>query len=498
MTFTDPPRRAPLLATDKYKPVMARAGFPLRRETFVLSFRRGGPFHVPLDLTAWVRSLLPRVEEQDLAWLAAQGIPAGEAYRSALEGEVEVHALPVGAWFLAGEPLLSVTGPSALVSSLEATLVGVRFPIQIASLAHSSDPRDLERLATLTCEEERDVVLETLDALRVPAPRRLRVDAAGYASAVRARTRILLEALEDPTRLAEVGLRAATSPRQHVAALRAARDAGLVATSHLLGARELGLVPAGTTGHEHVQRWGADPAAFAAARDTLAGEVTYLLDTYSTLASGLPAALEALAAAPARRASVRLDCEATMDADLRATAAALEHAGLQAGIVLGGGIDAERVRHFEALRRELGLPPERVRYLVGQHLVAPHVPLPTRSEVSAVYKLSRTGERATMKFSDDPGKASLPGEAVVFRRLGGPRAGPFGIIGQAGEDVPEGYVLLDQERAADSWPRPEGGGPGERVALSPATSQLCNQLEAERTRSLHQPQGPSLSAATQH
>lgn len=46
---------------------MAEAGFPLRRETFYLSFRRGGWQYVPFDLEAYVRQLLPLKEDGDAA-----------------------------------------------------------------------------------------------------------------------------------------------------------------------------------------------------------------------------------------------------------------------------------------------------------------------------------------------------------------------------------------------------------------------------------------------
>ena len=69
-----------LLATDKYKMVMAQAGAALREETFVFMIRRGGPFYLPVDVPAYVEALLPRPDEADLAWLAAHGMPMDGAY----------------------------------------------------------------------------------------------------------------------------------------------------------------------------------------------------------------------------------------------------------------------------------------------------------------------------------------------------------------------------------------------------------------------------------
>ena len=50
----------PTLATDAYKFSMAQAGFPLRRETFYFSFRRGGPQYVPFDFAEMIGALAPR------------------------------------------------------------------------------------------------------------------------------------------------------------------------------------------------------------------------------------------------------------------------------------------------------------------------------------------------------------------------------------------------------------------------------------------------------
>jgi nicotinate phosphoribosyltransferase len=111
--------------------------------------------------------------------------------------------------------------------------------------------------------------------------------------------------------------------------------------------------------------------------------------------------------------------------------------------ILEDGFDAELTRRFEALRVEVGWAPEEQFYGYGGWLVAgPAGPL-TRDRVAAVYKLSQTGKRPTMKFANEAGagKQSIPGRPVVFRRKKG-KSGPVGRVGQEGEEVPEGYSLL--------------------------------------------------------
>ena len=107
------------LATDKYKMATATAGFPLRRETFVF-LRKGGPWLMPVDGEALVRSIVPRVPDDDpelLAYMAATAwscpMPTGRPRRRARDPlGPQGHLDPRRA------PILTVTGPSALVSHL--------------------------------------------------------------------------------------------------------------------------------------------------------------------------------------------------------------------------------------------------------------------------------------------------------------------------------------------------------------------------------------------
>jgi nicotinate phosphoribosyltransferase len=59
-----------LLATDGYKFSMAEAGWPLRIETFYYWHRKGGAQVLPVDVAAFVHSLLPRPTDDDYRYLA--------------------------------------------------------------------------------------------------------------------------------------------------------------------------------------------------------------------------------------------------------------------------------------------------------------------------------------------------------------------------------------------------------------------------------------------
>jgi len=471
-----------LLATDGYKFSMAEAGWPLREETFYYTHRRGGAQLLPFDVEAVVRGLLPVAKVEDYAYLAAHEYEMGAGFKAAICGgaSVVVRAIPKGSWFLPREPVFSVTGPSALVSWLEPLLLQLHFRIQVATVAKTDRGALEEAVRVATCERHKEIVLETLDAVGERAPR-IAVDADAYRARVAASAREL-GGIAGPGRIFEVGLRAATSIEQHLIALEGCRDAGVRRTSHVLGARLLGMTPVGTMGHEHVQRYGSDDAAFRAMRERRPQRSSYLLDTFDTMRSGLPAAF-ALLREHGPGDSIRYD-SGDKEAQYRyATALAAEHA-VRPVHILEDSFDAPLTRRFEALRAELGVRPEEQHYGYGGALVASTAGNPfTRDRVSAVYKLSRSGRRATMKFGNEAGagKESVPGDPVVFRRVSGD--GPVGLIGQCGEAPPPGYVLLTRSRGdatgeAGEAARGAAAGPA-TVEATPATRALAARLRAE-------------------
>lgn len=471
-----------LLATDGYKFSMAEAGWPLREETFHYAHRKGGLQVLPFDVRAAVERLLPVQSEGDHAFLAQHDYAMGAGYRAALaRRSVEVRALPRGASFLPREPVFSVTGPSALVSWLEPLLLQLHYRIQVATLALTDEAALAVEVAVVTCEAQRELVREAVDSVGRRAPP-MRVDAEGYVRRVEARVRELVEVVGDGARLFEVGLRAATCLEQHQLALEGCRRAGLTRTSHVLGARTLGLVPVGTMGHEHVQRYGSDEAAFRAMRERRPYRSSFLLDTFDTLTSGIPAALELISEQPEGRDSIRFDSGDKESQYLFAVSRSRER-GVRPVFILEDGFDAEQTRRFEALREQVGWRPDEQYYGYGGYLVAQTSGTRlTRDRVSAVYKLSQTGKRPTMKFANEAGsgKKSLPGRPVVFRRRSG--TGPLGIVGQEGEEVPEGYALLTgaASEGRHSLHLDASVSPADaEVGLSPATRALVEQLERE-------------------
>ena len=434
-----------LLTTDGYKFSMAEAGWPLRRETFYYAHRKGGPAVVPFDVRAELATLLPEAMPEDYAYLAAQQYEAGAGLKAAIADRagIVVRALPKGAVFLPREPIFAITGPSAIVSWLEPLVLQLHYRIQIVTLAKSDPAALAAEVAVVTCDEQRDLVREVLEANGVSAPP-IRVDAEGYFARVRGVVAELCAIVGDPGRIFEVGLRAATCVAQHRIALEACKAEGVARTSHVGGARELGMIPVGTMGHEHVQRFGSDAAACRAMRDRRPGRSSYLLDTFDTIGSGIPAAFALMEEDGRRGDSIRYD-SGDKEVQYRHAAAEAKRRGLRPVQILEDSFDAPLTQRFESLRAELGLGPEEQFYGYGGHIVArTSGSTLVRDRVAAVYKLSQTAAWPTMKFGDEAGagKESVPGVPVVFRRAEG--EGPRGVIGQAGEAAPVGYVQLTE------------------------------------------------------
>ncbi len=475
---------SPLLHTDAYKFAMAEAGWPLRRETFTWSCRRGGPHLLPFDVEAEVRALLPDPDDPDLngalGWLDARGYPVGGAFRHALRQPVQVRALPRGAWFFDREPAWSITGPSALVSWLEPRLIQLHYRIQLATAARL-DPDALARaVARTSCEAQAEIVRRTLDAIGVSAPE-VGADPDGYAEGVRARVRELVRIVGDPSRVFEVGYRSVTCPAQHLLALEACRAEGVTATSHAAGARALGLTPVGSMGHEHVQRYGADEPAFRAMLERRAAPCTFLLDTFSTLDAGLPAAFALMAEDPERKARIRYDSGDKEGQYLYACARA-RALGVRPCHVLEDAFDDALTRRFEALRAVTGVAEEDQRYGIGGHIVASETDPLSRDRVGAVFKLSQTGPRPTMKFADGAGKDSLPGRPVLYRVY---RDGAWtGLVAQEGEEVDGEAVRLtgagEVPRRVRFTHREVRDFARARPELSPGTRALVDRLARER------------------
>lgn len=471
-----------VLMTDGYKFSMGQAGFPLRRETFYLSFRKPGRYFVPFDLAEVVKEFcdLTGVIDQESRFLSQYKYDMTPAMRAAYAGELDVWSAPAGTWVREGEPFLTVTAPSFLASWLEPMVLWLQYPIQVATEAKLHGRRQF----VCTCNDERSITMKTLRALGMEVTFDVSVDTEAYLEGVEKNWHSVaghrpgqnrsVNPLDPPNRIIEVGMRGATCMQMHEIALERLRSLGLRKTSNVWLANKLRMEPVGTTGHEHQQRWGRDIDAFRAVRDMRASPPSYLFDTYDAEVLGIPAAIQAMHEDNRRGCSVRFDERDAMESQLRTLASACE-GKLNPNYIFEDGMNAERTERIEGLATVLNIPAERRFYGFGGFFISEPAPTDlTRNRVSAVYKLSDSGG-PVMKFA--PGKNSIPGVPRIFRRIPGADRDPIGhtlpncLIGQKDEVPPRGWAKLtpDPTLAVD--------GP---VGLSPATAVLVRSLEVKQ------------------
>ncbi len=437
----------PITATDGYKFSMAEAGAALRAEIFYLSHRKGGRdgwHYMPVDAEAYLRSELPTPNDEDYNYLREHSYEVGASFRKAFSNiKMKVTSVPKGSWFYNREPAVVAQGTSAVVSWLEPAAIKLNHRIQVATAIMSGDPRLAEKVASVTCNEEKRIILETFDQLGRKAPD-IQVRSQEYYDAVFARAKSLVDIVKDPDRIFEVGMRAVTCRDQHEIALRAIKDAGILRTSNVLLAQLLGMIPVGTMGHEHVQRIGDDYDAFCWMRDRFPGFLFYLPDTFSTLYSGVPSALRAMSEAPERDAGIRFDSEHGIRGHYTFTVARAMEMGMQPRLALESGWNDKLTVEFEELREQVRWPADRQAYGYGGFLVKTPWPSFQRDDVSAVWKVCKTGARGVMKFGDEPGSAkeSIPGNPVIYR--------PSPL--EAGANTPASYILQEGE----DWTPPHG------------------------------------------
>ena len=240
-------------------------------------------------------------------------------------------------------------------------------------------------------------------------------------------------------------------------------------------------------GHEHVQRFGSDEAAYRAMVERMPGAVFFLLDTFDTIHSGIPTAYRIIAEQPERGHAIRFD-SGDIETQFIWAAAQAKAMGIKPKFCLEDGWNLEKTVKFEGIRKELGLPPEQVLYGYGGHIVNSPFTSLTRDRVSAVWKLTQTGNTPTMKFGSSPGKGkeSIPGRPMLYWSKYGT------YIAQRGEKIPSQFANYECafSRGGLQLPNPD------KLDLeyekyysglySPGTKALVRHLTEKRNRAIEE------------
>lgn len=213
--------------------------------------------------------------------------------------------------------------------------------------------------------------------------------------------------------LMEFGTRRAQEADAAVWGARAAYIAGFDATSNMRAGMLFGIPTKGTHAHAWVQDHASEQEAFDRYAAALPDQVTLLVDTYDTLRSGVPHAIETarrLQAQGKRLQGIRLDSGDLAYLSIRARAM-LDEAGFpDARIVASNDLDENIIFNLKAQGARIDS------WGVGTQLIT----AADQPALGGVFKLvAREDEQGeytpVIKISGNPEKVSTPGVKDVYR-----------------------------------------------------------------------------------
>ncbi|KUP26125.1 nicotinate phosphoribosyltransferase [Paenibacillus sp. DMB5] len=367
-------RRELALHTDKYQINMMYAhwvnGTHKRKAVFEAYFRKlpfGNGFAVFAGLeriTQYIRDL--RFTEDDVRYLSEQEENYAPAFLEELlqfHFKGNIHAMKEGALVFPDEPLVRVEG-----TIMEAQLV---------------------ETAILNFMNYQTLIATKASRIKQVAPNDI---------------------------LLEFGTRRAQEADAAVWGARAAYIGGFHATSNMLAGRMFGIPTKGTHAHSWVQSFSSEQEAFDAYAKVLPDGVTLLVDTFDTLRSGVPHAINTakkLEAAGKKMNAIRLDSGDLAYLSIQARKM-LDEAGLDyVKIVASNDLDENTIMDLKLQGAAIDT------WGVGTQLIT----AADQPSLGGVYKLveieSATGEMIpTIKISSNPEKVSTPGKKDVYRIVG--------------------------------------------------------------------------------
>lgn len=225
--------------------------------------------------------------------------------------------------------------------------------------------------------------------------------------------RVVQAAGDDP--VLEFGLRRAQGPDAGVYGARACYIGGVTSTSNVLAGKMFGIPVAGTHAHAYVQSFPSEIDAFRAFVKTFPDNAILLVDTYDTLKSGVPNAIQVfhelhsqLGREP-KNFGIRLDSGdlAYLSKEARKM---LDAAGFtKAKIVASGDLDEYLIRDLKLQGAKINV------WGVGTNLITSK----DCPALGGVYKLSAEEEDGQMvpkiKISENPTKINNPGVKKIVR-----------------------------------------------------------------------------------
>jgi len=295
---------------------------------------------------------------------------------------IEVDSVPEGTALLPGDPVFRITGPSELVAHFEPRFHRVFYPSMVATTAH-------------------------------------------------------VIGREFPGRFIEVGYRGSVTEEAHLIAARAmhAANGPHLTSNDAASAVHSDVKDVGTMGHRYVQSLSIRDSlteidAFRKAIDSC--KTVYLLIDLIDSYRGIDIAIKLKEEYrnTDKYIGIRLDSGAVDEQTIYTLREFAKRGFLDPArdVVVVEGIESvDDMRRIDALVRQHGFDPDKNVSYGGGHLLVTKGT--SRSDASTGFKLTKFGEYPTMKFSDSPGKESVPGVPTIFNGRGGR------VIGQDGERI---------------------------------------------------------------
>jgi nicotinate phosphoribosyltransferase len=211
--------------------------------------------------------------------------------------------------------------------------------------------------------------------------------------------------------LSDFGLRRAQGLGGYHAS-RAAMVGGFQSTSNVKAASDFGIAAAGTMAHSFIQSYEDELTAFRDFADKRPDNCVLLVDTYDTLASGVPNAItvaKELEQRSKRLLGIRLD-----SGDLaylsRKARKMLDDAGLQyVTITASNQLDEWVIKSLQDQEAPIDI------FGVGTSLVT----CPPDAALDGVYKLAHSDGKPRIKLSENLKKLTLPDRKQVYRLFNG-------------------------------------------------------------------------------
>jgi nicotinate phosphoribosyltransferase len=391
------------LLTDLYQLTMAAGYFKNqvhdKRACFEYFFRELPP-HSGFAVFAGLEQMLDgisamRFSRSDLAYLSATvGFPDDViSFLSDFRPELDVYAMAEGEIVFPHEPIVRVEGPLLAAQLVETYILNaLNYPTLIATKT----------------------------------------------------ARVCLAAEGDP--VLEFGLRRAQGPDGGLTGARAAYIGGAAATSNVLAGKVYGIPVKGTHAHSWVMSHESELESFRAYARAFPNATVLLVDTYDTLASGVPNAIKAFKELrqknPNVRAAVRLDsgdlARLSKEAYKMLTAAGFNDPQIVGSNDLNEDLIADLKRQGARINA----------WGVGTHLITGY-DFPALGGVYKVVAVEEDGKwRPRLKVAGNPEKTTDPDRKQVYRLFNGRGAPRADVLCPADQTAPgPGHVTaMDRER----------------------------------------------------